>query len=195
MLINDMLLKQGLTKYRLSKISGVPQTTINDICSGKSHIEKCSAETIYRISKALNTTMEDLIESAMEKECNIEYRPSFETFKSNTCHRVKDEGDIDFIINTLESDEIHKLVRRKWYPEALYLLAMVDYLSRENKIPICTNYDDLRACKLDTPLYPAGIIMASVAMQNDRLKADSYATAIPEFARFNIVESEVRGVI
>ena len=41
MLIDDALKKQNMTKYRLSKESGVPQATINDICSGKSDIEKC----------------------------------------------------------------------------------------------------------------------------------------------------------
>ena len=32
------------------------------------------------------------------------------------------------MIDTLESDEIRRLYNKQWYPEALYLLAMVDYL-------------------------------------------------------------------
>lgn len=55
-----------MTKYRIAKISGVPHTTLNDLCSGKSRIEKCSAETLYRLSKALNLPMEFLIENAMK---------------------------------------------------------------------------------------------------------------------------------
>ena len=53
MLINDELGKQNMTKYRLSKESGVPQATINDICNGKAEIEKCSAGTLYRLAKVL----------------------------------------------------------------------------------------------------------------------------------------------
>lgn len=34
----------------------------------------------------------------MEKRC------SFELFKSNVCHWLKEEGDIDFLIQVLESD-------------------------------------------------------------------------------------------
>ena len=34
MLINEQLEKIQITKYRLSKDSGVPQATINDICKG-----------------------------------------------------------------------------------------------------------------------------------------------------------------
>ncbi|MCR4681765.1 MAG: helix-turn-helix transcriptional regulator, partial [Clostridiales bacterium] len=38
MLIHEHLQKKGLTKYRLSKESGVAQATINDICSGKADL-------------------------------------------------------------------------------------------------------------------------------------------------------------
>ena len=66
-----------------------------------------------------------------------EIRSSFEIFKSNTCHYVKDMGDLDFIETVLKSDEIQKLYNKRWYPEALYVLAMLDYLSRINEIPLC----------------------------------------------------------
>ncbi|MBP3237484.1 MAG: helix-turn-helix transcriptional regulator [Lachnospiraceae bacterium] len=87
MLINELIEKKNLTKYRLSKESGVPQATINDICSGKADIEKCAAGTLYRVAKVLGVSVEDIILSA-----ETEIRESFETFKSNTCHRVKDMG-------------------------------------------------------------------------------------------------------
>lgn len=195
MQINQLLSERGMTKYRLSKMSGVPQATINDICSGKARIEKCSAETIYRICQTLHISMENLLEPVLKGGAEMEYRMSFETFKSNVCHRVKDNGDITFIIDTLESNEIRTLFDRKWYPEALYLLAMVDYLSRENDVPLCTNYNDIRAAKLHTPVFPASVIVASAAMKSDRMRRESVAAAIPEFMRFNIVESEVRNVI
>lgn len=67
--LNIVIKQSGMTKYRVAKLSGVPHATLNDLCSGKSHIEKCSAETLYRIAKALNVTMESLIESVIiEKE-------------------------------------------------------------------------------------------------------------------------------
>lgn len=65
------------------------------------------------------------------------------------------------MIQVLETDEIRSLYDKHWYPEALYLLAMVDYLSRENGIPLCTKYDDIRSRKLKTPVYPVGILLAS----------------------------------
>jgi len=186
--INELLTQKNVTKYRLSKQSGVPFATISDICTGKAKIEKCAAGTLYKLSKALDVTMEDLIADSME------YRQSFETFKSNVCHQVKNIGDIDFIIDTLASDKIRKLFQKRWYPESLYLLAMVDYLSRENDLPICDEYSDIRSARLCEPIYPSSVIAMSAFSHSDQPKQNSYVQAIPEFKRFNIVESEVRNV-
>ena len=71
MRINEIIVQSGITKYRLAKISGVPHATLNDLCSGKSQIEKCSGETLYRLAKALEISIEMLLESAMEQK--IEY--------------------------------------------------------------------------------------------------------------------------
>ena len=67
--LNIIIRQSGMTKYKVAKLSGVPHATLNDLCSGKSHIEKCSAETLYRIAKALNVSMESLVETVIiEKE-------------------------------------------------------------------------------------------------------------------------------
>lgn len=194
MSINEVLAQKNITKYRLWKESGVPQATIADICTGKTSIEKCSAETIYRIARVLNVSMESLIAPAVQRAEEERRRPSFELFKSNTCHMVKDMGDIPFIIQLLETNQIRKLYEKKWYPEALYLLAMLDYLSRENHVPICKNYNDIRTAKLQRPVYPSSVVIMCKTLKSDAPKEECYRMAIPEFLRFNIVESEVRDV-
>jgi len=186
--INELLKQKKITKYRLSKSSGVPQATVSDICGGKTKIDKCSADTIYKLAKTLDVTMESLIGDAME------HRAEFETFKSNVCHLVKNMGDINFIIEMLESNKIKSLHRIKRYPECLYLLAMVDYLCRENGLPVCTEYDDLRKTRLKKIIFPASIVAASAAKKNDKMMKDCLINSIPEFIRFNIVENEVRNV-
>ena len=190
MLINEQLDKLQMTKYRLSKESGVPQATINDICSGKADIEKCAAGTLYKIAKVLGVSIENILESAKDS-----FRSSFEVFKSNTCHYVKDLGDLDFILSVLESDEIRNLYKKHWYPEALYLLAMIDYLSRINQIPLCSRYNDLRMSKLEKPIYPVGVLMNSEVMHSDEPLRIAEENAIPEFKKYNIIESEVRNVV
>lgn len=192
--INEILSRRTMTKYRLAKDSGVPHTTIIDICSGKTKIEKCSAETLYKLSKTLGVSMEELIEGSTEGGAEMEYRSTFDVFKSNICHQVKDMSDIDFIIHALETNQIRKCFEKKWYPESLYLLAMVDYLSRENGLALCREYDDIRSTRLAEPLFSLSVVMADAATKNSRWKAESIRDAIPEFMRFNIVESEVRNV-
>lgn len=189
MTIQDALQEKNMSIYRLAKTSQIPYATVNDICNGKVRLEKCSAETVYRLAHALNVSMEELLAPCFIK------RSSFENFKSTVCHRVKELGDINFIIDTLESQDIRTYYNRKWYPESLYLLAMLDYLSRENDVPLCDDYDDLRRCKLEKPVYPASVRALSAAAQNDAAIKEAAKTAIPEFMRFNIVENEVRNVI
>jgi len=189
MLINELIEQKNLTKYSLSKSSGIPYTTVNDICRGRARLEKCSAETIYRLSKELGVSMEVLLEPCFVK------RTSFEIFKSNVCHRIKALGDVDFILETLEKDDIRKYHQRKWYPESLYLLAMLDYLSRINNLPLCSKYHDLRRCKLSEAIYPASVLAASAVAKDERFKEQSRRDSIPEFLRFNIIEGDVRNVV
>ena len=188
MTIQKVLIEKNISVYRLAQISEMPYTTINDICSGKTSLEKCSAETVYRISKAVDMPMEVFLAPLLEK------RPSFENFKSTVCHRVKEKGDIGFITETIERQEIRAYYNREWYPESLYLLAMLDYLSREHNVPLCVEYDDLRKCKLEKMVYPASVMALYTVLGKEEILQEAADNAIPEFKRFNIIEGEIRSV-
>ena len=60
--LQTMLTEKQMTMYRLSKVSGVAKTTVIDICSGKSSIGGCNADTVLRLSRALDCTMEELMQ-------------------------------------------------------------------------------------------------------------------------------------
>ena len=64
MSLQTMLNDKNISMYRLSQISGVPKTTVIDICSGKSSIENCNAKTVLQLSRALNCSMEDIMQAA-----------------------------------------------------------------------------------------------------------------------------------
>lgn len=64
----------------------------------------------------------------MEKRC------SFELFKSNVCHWLKEEGDIDFLIQVLESDLI-----RKYYDDSAQKTPAVRKNVRGMNAPITNN--------------------------------------------------------
>lgn len=79
MTINQIINDRGITKYRLAKLSGVPHATLNDICNGKTKIEKCSAETIYKLAQVLSVSMEYLIENSIKiREKQYERERSYE---------------------------------------------------------------------------------------------------------------------
>lgn len=72
MSINEILIQTSMTKYHLEKLSGVPHATLNDLCSGKTHIEKYSGETPYRLPKLLGVSIEILLESTMAEKLRTE---------------------------------------------------------------------------------------------------------------------------
>lgn len=64
----------------------------------------------------------------MEKRC------SFELFKSNVCHRLKEQGDIDFLIETLKEDMI-----RQYYNDSAQKTPAVRNNVRGMNAPITNN--------------------------------------------------------
>ena len=184
--IQECRQKAGLTQEQLSEKSGISQKHISRIEQG---YHDTHFTMIYKIAKALEVTVEELLEPS------IEIRIDFDLFKSNVCHQLKEMGDLEFITYTLTNNKIKEYEKKKWYPECLYLLAMIDYLSRINDIPLYNDYDELRKSKLKKIVYPASVIMLDKALKNKNVKKEAFEESIPEFKRFNIVESDIRNVI
>ncbi len=187
-IVTDYLKEKGINKYQFSQMSGIPYSTICDIVSGKTPLKRCSAETIYKISEASGIPIETLVRSACDKPA------SFELFKNNICHEVKQKTEITFLIDLLESDEIRKRFAEGRLKESLYLLGMLDYLSRKNDVPLCEDYEDLRHYKFEEPIFPSSLLVRAEVMQDESIKTEAIKNAIPEFIRFNIVENEVENV-
>lgn len=122
------------------------------------------------------------------------YTQDFENYKSNVCHLLHNLGDIDFIQTILEDNTIGQLARNKLTGYALYLVAMLDYVSKENDIPICTNYNWLRKLKLPELAIPVSIRLGMKMFGNDDILKEAYENAIPEFLKYNILEGDVRNV-
>ena len=117
----------------------------------------------------------------------------FELFKGNICHMVKEYGQLQFLENMLVSNQVEKLWNEEQQLYSLYLLAMVDYLSGLNNIPLYAKYNYLRNHKIQKKVYPLSLILA--AKMNDADIDELAKDAIPEFLRFNIVEGNVFDVV
>lgn len=78
MVLNDLLREKNMTKYQLAVKAGIPHATLSDICSGKTRLEKCTGETIYKIAKTLNVPMEMLVAPALAGEPQTERERAYE---------------------------------------------------------------------------------------------------------------------
>jgi DNA-binding Xre family transcriptional regulator len=177
--------QQKMSGYRLSKESGIPQTTVTDLLSRKASLLKCNAETLYRLAKALGVSMEDLLESEMKKKSRSD---PFDSFRNDECRQLKKMGDITYLIALLESGRIQKLYHDAILPQAFYLVGMADYLSGLHSVPLCKDFHAIRKKKLAKAIYP---LSSRVANNPAGLKKLEEA-ALPEFKRFAIMEDDVR---
>ena len=71
MTFKDLLAEKGLTVYRLSKISDLPKSTLNDIAKGKVELLDCSGRTLQKISNCLNIKIEKLLELEPEEATTV----------------------------------------------------------------------------------------------------------------------------
>lgn len=189
MFIDDLLKEKKMSRYELSKVSGVPQTTIADICSGKANLNNCKAGTLYRIAKVLDVSVDYILDDYNKKIEDI--RVDFDQYRSNVCHELKEKGNFYFCLEILETNRIRKLYEKKWYPEVFYLLAMIDYLSRLEGLALVEEYNDIRKQKLKEPIFPGSVIVTANILVHDDIKGEAIKNAIPEFMNFNIVEGDI----
>ena len=61
MSLKEMIEQQHLTRYKVAKMCNIPQSTMRDLCSGKTDIKKASIETLYKLAKAFSISMEELL--------------------------------------------------------------------------------------------------------------------------------------
>lgn len=59
--IKEIIETKKISQYSISKKSGIPYSTVSDICLGKTDIRKCNVETAIKLAKALDCTIEELV--------------------------------------------------------------------------------------------------------------------------------------
>lgn len=66
-MLGDYRKKRKLTQKELAEKSGVPIRALKDYEQGQRDLYKASAITVYKISKALGVSMEELTEDSVRK--------------------------------------------------------------------------------------------------------------------------------
>ena len=67
-MMKEYLEENKMSIYKLSELSNVPYTTLNELVNGKKRLEDCKIKTISSIAKALNISIEALLKLIEKKE-------------------------------------------------------------------------------------------------------------------------------
>lgn len=117
MTFTDLVTEKKLTYYKLSKLTGIPKTTIHDISSGKSDLLNCNGKTLLSLAGALDVSIEELLH--LEKEDDLRKYPLFlqESIRSYK-KAVRNNSSIvdccaDELISSINVAEIENLISKE----------------------------------------------------------------------------------
>ena len=204
MYLMNLMNKKCMTRADLSMMSGVPDSTLRDILSGKAQIDHCEAATIYGIADALGTTVEDVLDhywddclGADDEECGREALHDGHTlllFYSTVDRVVQLRQAVEdaSLASCFNSESfIDQLFAEGFYREAFFVLGLTDYLNRKLGKKTDPRFDAYRVYRLDNPVYSLSTIEEyddPKELENAKAYAETYA--IPELAAFNIFMTE-----
>lgn len=75
MTLQQLLREKGMSRYQLSKASGIPWATLADLFSGKTALMRCSAGTLRKLSSTLDVPMEQLMTMTVEQRKMSDGKP------------------------------------------------------------------------------------------------------------------------
>lgn len=195
MSISELMKKTNLTRMELIRKSGIPESTLRGILNGNVQIERCEAGTLYRLARALETTVEAILFSDANACGDVENVSEtllgYYMFRRFMIRCLNAIGDLAFLSDTLAHDYVRKLYDGGKQLEAFYLLAMTDYLSRLHKLPLVLEYNVLRGKRVDCLVYPPEVASDTIFYgEMYRQMMCDKVDAIPEFLRHGLIETE-----
>lgn len=104
-MLKEYLKTKKLSVYKLAELSNVPYTTLNELINGKKRIDDCKIKTIENIAKALNISIESLLQLLNNK--NIVLSNSWQENKDKVFY-------FPIVVNNsnYQANRIHPLMQR-----------------------------------------------------------------------------------
>ena len=183
----EYLNQRKMSAYRLCNKSGVPYSCISDLCLNKTTTRNLSLGNACKIADALGIRPEELLDYKQENNTPLRY------FRNNLLHELKRLGDALFVDEMIRRREIDVYFKSGDTAKALYLLALVDYLCVSlNRQIYRKRYNRLRGLRLDTLRFVGGETMTFRSIEDAEKKLGR--PVIAEFAKYNIIEVDIRDV-
>ena len=193
-MLRAILEEKNMSMYKLEKSSNLSHATLSDLLNEKTKAENCSSSLIKDISSSLNMSMDDLYDKLTYRDLSaIHFDKNFDLFKSNIAHELRSLEYKEFLKKYLTNDEVEILFTNKKQKEALYLVALIDYLCQSHNLPIPTKYNSIRNYKLDSFCVSESLYRLMETKQI--LFSTIYKESIPSFREHNIIEAEIENVI
>ncbi len=205
MYLMNLMNKKCMTRADLSMMSGVPDSTLRDILSGKAQIDHCEAATIYGIADALGTTVEDVLDHYWEECLGADDEETLEQQSLHDEHtllifystvdklvQLRQFADDSLLASSFNSETfIDYFFDNGFYREAFFLLGLTDYLNRKLGMKTDPRFDAYRGYRLDCPVYSLSTLEEyDDSEELEKAKAYAEVFAIPELAAFNIFMTE-----
>ena len=192
-MLKVLLEEKNVSMYKLEQKSKISHATMSDLCNEKTKAENCSSSLIHSIASALDMSMDELYMILTYQDLSLlAFNDSFDLFKSNICHELKDLDYLSFLKKYLSNNYVLELFKENKLPEALYLLSLIDYLCIKNNLPVPVEYQDVRNKKLDK-LY---VSKSNYLLLKSRLIkiTDLFKESMDIFLSHNILEAEIENV-
>lgn len=119
-MLKEYLKNKKISIYKLSELTDVPYTTLNELVNGKKKISDCKIKTIENIAKALNLTIEALLHILNNQ--NIVLSNSWDENKDKVYYFPKVVNNDNYPCN-----RIHPL-KQKVINEIYLYIANLDYI-------------------------------------------------------------------
>lgn len=204
MFLNELMNKKHMTRSELSRVSGVPESTLRDILNGKAQIDHCEAGAMLCLAESLGTTVEEILYAFWDEQLGFcETRQSarkpvhdpgslvhFYMIADAAISDLKNHNELDFACTVCREDMIESFYSMSFYRAALFLLGLVDYIHRKHDLLPDSRFDAFRVVSLDRPVYSLKTLEEDDAEEFISAKAFAEEEAIPELAVFNIFMTE-----
>ena len=175
-----------ISVYRCSKDTNIPYSTLSDIANHKTDPNNINALILKRLAEYFSLSMDDLYTIL-----NLKQRLPFSSFRSEMCHKLHRNGDIEMLSFIRKNNYIPILWNIRWYPEALYTLAMFDEITEKNNASLCMDYEQYRKTKMKELIVSPDIILMEKLTGKDDERQKLIANANPYFLQYNILEGDI----
>ena len=189
MTIHEAMASCGLSREKLFRTSGIPESTLRDILNSKTVLANCKAITISKLAKALHLPVESVLklEPIGQKQATPDFEgvENFVFIRNNLLDILYGSSPSSFIRVAQTDKTAEWFFAHQRRAAALWLIGLMDYLCDRQGLPRMPQYDFYRRTAIR--VWDGHVLCPSWLLDDD---PQPMRHALPQFARFGIVETE-----